>query len=599
MRSYKPKGGFSKDFIERVIESTDAIAIIGRYTSLKKAGKNFKGLCPFHQEKTPSFSVDPDRGLFYCFGCGKGGNIVSFIMEKEGLSFPEAIEFLAREAGIPIPRRRVISSENEALQNAVETAYDFYRRNLQSPQGKQGLEYLKTREVDEKFARNFGFGWAPFQWDSLASFIERKGLDAKPFFKVGLLIQHKDRKGFYDRFRGGIIIPIRNTAERLVGFALRSIPDKSNPDEDKNRPKYINSPESAIYHKSDVLFGLDRARKHIRKMGYAILVEGYFDVLSLWAAGFENAVASCGTAFTRSHANLLARFTDTVVVFYDGDEAGLKATYRAIEPLLKQEMLVKISRPPKNLDPDNVARQWDKEKTAELIENARDWFDFSSEVARESGLFDSVEGKFRFADRIAPYIIALGDSLLGSLYTKRLAKLLDVSEDQIIGRMKKISKKSGNIRQEQNISAKPKSDELPKDAQLELDLIARVLSNPMLAEFVHSADVIVLYKGAMEKINSTIMEKGECSPGLLAEYLEPRAMSYITKSILDFSEIPTRADVDTVILSIKKINIDRKLKDLQNELIFAREKNDTKKVNDILEKISKLKREKIELSNST
>ncbi|MCD6594316.1 DNA primase [bacterium] len=593
----KPKGGFSKDFIERVIESADVVSIIGRYTSLKKAGKNFKGLCPFHKEKTPSFSVDPDRGLFYCFGCGKGGNVVSFVMEKEGLSFPEAIEFLAKESGIPIPQRRVMSSANEALQNAVETAYEFYRKSLQSVSGKQGIEYLSGRGIDSKFAKKFGFGWAPFKWDSLASYIKRKNLGGKAFLKTGLLIQKQGKNSLYDRFRGGIIIPIRNSAERLVGFALRSLPDKSKTDEDKDRPKYINSPESSIYHKSDVLFGLDKARKHIRKMGYAILVEGYFDVLSLWSAGFENTVASCGTSFTRGHANLLARFTDTVVVFYDGDDAGLKATYRATEPLLRQELIVKIARPPEKLDPDDVARQWKQEKTAELIENAQDWLDFSSKVARENGLLDSVEGKFRFADRIAPYIIALGKGLLGSLYRKKLAQLLDVSENQISGRITKISRKIGKTRIEEENLDGSREDELPQDARIELDLIARVISNPMLVKFVYDTDIIVLYKGVMEQINSIVEEKGECSPGMLAEYLEPRAVSYITKAILNFSEMPSQADIDELIQTIKRMNIDKDIINLRNLLSFAQEKNDKKKINEILKKMSKLKREKIELSN--
>ena len=312
MTKTRGKGGFPPEFVERVIESVDPVQIYGRYTNLKRSGKNFRGLCPFHREKTPSFYVDPDRGLFYCFGCGKGGNVITFLMEKEGLSFPEAIEFLAREAGIPIPERRTFSPQTQSLHDALETAHNFFYERLFSPEGQRGLDYLAERGISVNFARQFRFGWAPDSWDSLKKFVERRGLPIKPFVDVGLLIENPENKSHYDRFRGGVIIPIYGTSGRVVGFGMRAL----DPGEG---PKYINSPDSPVFHKSEILFGLDRARRAIRKQGYAVLVEGYFDVLSLWQAGIENVVASCGTAFTAQHAHLLARFAKKVVVFYDGE----------------------------------------------------------------------------------------------------------------------------------------------------------------------------------------------------------------------------------------------------------------------------------------
>jgi len=579
--------GFPPDFIERVIDSTDYLGIIGRYTTLKKAGKNYLGLCPFHQEKTPSFSVDPDKGLFYCFGCGKGGNIVSFVMEKEGLSFPESIEFLAKEAGIPVPSRRRVSSATEAMQQAVEETFAFYQKLLLSSQDTEGLKYLQSRGIDKKLARDFGFGWAIQDWDTLLTHIKKKGLDTEPFLQTGLLIKHEEKNSLYDRFRGGLIIPIRNSAGRLVGFAMRSL-DKD------DRPKYINSPESQLYHKSELLFGLHVARKAIRQKGFAILVEGYFDVLSLWQAGFQNTVASCGTSFTRTHANLLARFTDAVVVFYDGDDAGLNATYRAIEPLLRYELMIKIARPPDENDPDDVARQWDSNKIEEFLGNAPDWFDFSIEVAKQSGLWDSVEGKLRFADKIAPYISILGDSLTGALYRGKLADILGVGETQIAKRIAKVSKKRGQTNVEVPIH---KTDDLPPEAYTELDLIAMTLSNPMLGEIVLKSNSLVLYKGVVESIVANIEMNGECSIELLSEFLDPRALSYLTKTIIGRKKIPTNADAEDLFRDLDKRRIERQLDDLRRELKKAEIDGNQSKRSSLLVQISELKKEKVELSS--
>ncbi len=588
MADNSEKSGFDRDFLERVIESINPLTIIGRYTNLKKSGARYKGLCPFHKEKTPSFTVDPDRGLFYCFGCGKGGDIFTFLMEREGLSFFEAVEFLAKEAGLAVPKRRKVSTEVSAMQEAVEEAYKFYRKLLRSDDGKKGVEYLTGRGISKKNIGEFGFGWAKNSWDELTQYVQRRNLDEKVFEKVGLLIKHADTGKFYDRFRNGIVIPIHNSGGRIIAFAVRSL-------DDGEGPKYINSPDSALYHKSRVLFGLDKARKAIRQSGYAVLVEGYFDVISLWNAGVENAIASCGTAFTAGHANIIGRFCDTAVVFYDGDSAGLSATYRAMEPLLRQELMVKIARPPDDKDPDDRAREWSGEDMKKLIESAPDWFDFSVETAKKSGLWDSVEGKIQFADRIAPYVAALGKSLAASLYRKKLGEILGVGEREIAAR---ISKKNRQVRSAvQDESQSRKDETLPSDAYAEIDLLAAILANPTLCKNIVESDEVVLYGGALKCIADEVEKTGECSVAVLADVLEKRAMSYLTKRLLDMKNTPSSADARQIISLIKRKRMEIKLESLRINLRKAEEQGNNESTSSIIKEISTIKRKILALSD--
>jgi len=406
--------------------------------------------------------------------------------------------------------------------------------------------------------------------------------------KAGLLLQHPEQKHLYDRFRHGIMIPIRNSAGRILAFGMRSL------DENSEGPKYINSPDSALYHKSDILFGLDRARKAIRQDGFGLIVEGYFDVLSLWQAGIENAVASCGTAFTSSHAAMLARFCDSATIFYDGDSAGLTATYRALEPLLGQEMLVKIARPPDGMDPDDVARKWEEDRVRELISGAHDWFDFSIQTAQAGGLWDSVEGKMKFADRIAPYIAALKNNIMATLYRRKLAEILGVSDAQIGALISKVMKRTGTVG---SASDKPAQEEaLPSDACAELDLLVAIIANPNLCERVVEAQTVVLYGGALNRISQEIAHVGECSVMALADVLEKRAMSYITRALLEQKDFPTNADIDEILTCLERKRLEIRNSALRLNLKEAERAGDGEKALAILGEISEINRKMVEIS---
>ncbi len=579
------KGGFPPEFIERVLDSIDPVQIFGKYTNLKRSGKSFKGLCPFHREKTPSFFVDPDRGLFYCFGCGKGGNVITFLMEKEGMSFPEAVEYLAKEAGIPLPERKVIPRSVQSLHQAVEVAHRFYHEKLFSPEGKTGLDYLSGRGISVSMARRTELGWASPEWDSLKKFVEKRGLPLKPFIDTGLLIENQQTGSVYDRFRGGVIIPIRSTSGKVVGFGMRVL-------DPGDGPKYINSPDSPIFHKSEILFGLSRARQAIRKAEYAVLVEGYFDVLSLWQAGIENVVASCGTAFTPQHANLLARFTKKVVIFYDGDTAGLKATYRALKSLLRYELVVRIARPPEGMDPDDLARQWNAAKLEKFFHSAPDWFDFSVEIARRQTDWSQVEAKLHFADRIGQYIYILGDSLLGELYRKKLAEILGVTEGTVAKRIAKSARGAGEI--EISSEEQRQKESLSSEGKIELDIMAKVIANPLLAEVVERRNLFVLYRGAAERMLSVIAQRGECSLGLISEYLDAEGESYLAQRLFAMEkELPTREEVEQLLSYLENLRIDREIEQLQIALKQAEQSGNSEEIDRILKKITDLKKKRI------
>ncbi|RKZ28341.1 hypothetical protein DRQ26_01310, partial [bacterium] len=302
----------------------------------------------------------------------------------------------------------------------------------------------------------------------------------------------------------------------------------------------------------------------------------------------------CGTAFTSEHASIIGRFCDTAVVFYDGDSAGLSATYRAVEPLLRREIMVKIARPPEGMDPDDVAKKWKNDEVKQLIENAPDWFDFSVETAKKSGLWDSVEGKIRFADRIAPYILALGDSLAASLYKKKLSEIIGVGEKEISARISKKSKNFASV-ETQESQLRPE-EKLPPDAYAELDLLADVIANPTLCEKVLNSGEVVLYGGALKSLADEIQKSGDCSVSELADILEERAMSYLTKRLLDMKNTPSSRDVEDIIALVRKRRLEVKLESLRINLRKAEEKKDEQLASSIIKEISAVKREVLKLS---
>ncbi len=323
---------YSDDIIQRVKDATDIVSVIGEYVPLKKSGTSYKGLCPFHSEKSPSFMVSPTRNSFHCFGCGKGGNVITFIMEMEKMPFPEALRLLAEKAGVVLPKPQETQRDQEAdrarerLQELNEFAGKFFHERLLSAEGQPAREYFKARGFTKEDALKYQIGFAPAGWDSLKNTAQKGGFSQEELLAAGLVVHNEEKKSFYDKFRNRLIFPVRNNYDKIVAFGGRTLSDESG-------PKYLNSPETILFKKSECLYLLDAAREAIRQKGYVLVVEGYFDALALHHSGFENAVATLGTALTAQHGRLLQRYTKEVVFSYDTDEAGQAAVLRGFEPL--------------------------------------------------------------------------------------------------------------------------------------------------------------------------------------------------------------------------------------------------------------------------
>lgn len=405
--------------VRRVKERIDIVDLVGDYVPLKKAGSNYKGLCPFHGEKTPSFSVSQERQTFHCFGCGKGGDVFSFLMELEGLSFPEALEQLAARAGVEIPRRMADPRER-TLGDVLEMAASFYGETLRGDGGRIGRQYLERRKLVPEAWATFQLGWAPSSWDSLSHRLSRGGVPDKVILDSGLAIE--GRRGLYDRFRGRVIFPIRDITGRLIAFGGRLV--------DGEGAKYLNSPENDLYSKRRSLYLVNRAKRAIREKGRSILVEGYMDAIRLHLCGFEESVASLGTALTEDQAQILKRLSSCCFICYDSDAAGQEATLRGMYILQETGLDVHVVVLPKGKDPDELlSSEGGTEIFQKALESARPLLRHHLDIRREalgdmerrrSALVDILGGLSRLPDlEIAPFL-------------PELAQILGVSVAQVI-----------------------------------------------------------------------------------------------------------------------------------------------------------------------
>jgi DNA primase len=412
-------------FADRVKQQADIVRVIGEYVRLKKSGQNFSGLCPFHQEKTPSFSVSPVKQMYYCFGCGKGGDVFQFVMELEKSPFPEAVRTVAEKCGIAIPKPRERSPE-ERRENQQRTALVemhreaaafFAKHLLQSPEGKAALGYLEDRGLDHESIARFGLGFAPSGGDAL--FRTLKSKFAEKDLEVSGLVGRDQSGRFYDRFRRRIMFPISNEGGKVIAFGGRAMGD--------DMPKYMNSPETPIYSKSTVLYHLDRAKEALRHSDFAVLVEGYMDAIAVARAGIGNVVASCGTSLAESQIKLLSRFTQRIVVNYDPDTAGQAATERSLTLLLEKEFDVRVLALPGGADPDKFIKEKGVDAYAKLLVQSPPYLDYLIGRAR---LMDrtTAQGKVAALNFLMPYVQRLPNRLLRSEWATRISSELRVDE---------------------------------------------------------------------------------------------------------------------------------------------------------------------------
>lgn len=417
-------------FAELVKQQADIVRVVGEYVRLKKTGKDFSGLCPFHQEKTPSFTVSPLKQIFYCFGCGKGGDVFNFVMDIEKSAFPEAVRTVAEKCGIAIPRPRERSPEErqETQQRATlvemhREAQTFFTKQISGTlEGKAARAYLEDRGLDNKTIDRFGIGYAPSDGDALLRFLKQK-YPEKLLVESGLISRGEQGGRLFDRFRRRIMFPIANDSGKIVAFGARALGD--------DQPKYLNSPETPIYSKSNVLYHIDRAKEALRRSDYAVLVEGYMDAIAVARAGISNVVATCGTSLAEPQIKLLSRFTKRVIVNYDPDNAGQAATERSVSLLLEQDFEVRVLALPsvgdKKADPDLFIREKGVEEYTKLLKDAPPYVDYLIARARKMDLTTG-EGKRRAVNFLLPYVQKIPNAILRSEWATRIAQQLRLDE---------------------------------------------------------------------------------------------------------------------------------------------------------------------------
>jgi DNA primase len=416
-----------KTTIDRIFAAADIVEVIGEFVSLKKAGQNFRGLSPFKNEKTPSFFVSPSKGIFKCFSTGKGGNVVTFLMENEKLSYPEALQYLAKKYNIEIiekeetAQEREIKNERESLLSVNQYACQYFIEVLNSPEGKAiGMSYFNERGFREDAIHKFQLGYAREDKNAFTRTALDKSYKLDYLVKTGLTLQRENST--YDRFHGRVIFPIHGLSGQILGFAGRVMRT------DDKVAKYINSPESEIYHKSDVLYGLFFARQTVLKNDKCYLVEGYTDVISMHQAGIENVVASSGTSLTLNQIRLIKRFTHNITILYDGDEAGIKASVRGIDLLLEEGLNVRVVLLPMGEDPDSFARKNNSQTfTNFILANETDFISFKTNLLRSDAEKDPLK-KASLITEIVRTISVIPESIIRSVYIRECSKLLDVDE---------------------------------------------------------------------------------------------------------------------------------------------------------------------------
>lgn len=420
----------SNSTVELVRQATDIVDVISRYVNLQKRGRNYVGLCPFHPEKTPSFNVNREKGLYYCFGCGAGGNVFTFLTQYEHISFGEALRQLAQQAGIQLPEySSAKQSEVDSILQANEAAARFYQSVLFSEEGAVALNYLlRERHLSEEAIKKFVIGYAPDRWDSLTTFFKSKGISLDFAQAAGLIIKKNGGAGFYDRFRSRIMFPIISTSGRVVAFGGRTI-------KNDEKAKYINSPETAAYTKGKTLFGLYHTKESIINQDAAILVEGYFDLINLYQAGIKNVVASSGTALTSDHIYLISRYTKNVYLVYDADTAGQEASIRGAELLLEQGMNVFIVQLPTGEDPDTFVLSKGSESFMNLVQNGTDIVEFKASLLtrQKDGKVDEV----RVIQSIVDTLTRIDDPIKVNIYSKKLAEKFGIREETIYQELKR------------------------------------------------------------------------------------------------------------------------------------------------------------------
>ncbi len=460
----------AKDEIKR---AADVVELIGQYVKLKKAGRNHVGLCPFHAEKDPSFTVNPERQSFHCFGCKKGGDVFAFWMEYHSTTFPEAIKDLAERYHITITEgysaeaEKKKAAERNSLYKINEITADYFQKSLNDPKATHARDYLKRRAISKEIESEFRLGYAPNQWDGLIKVLKKHNVDMQMAAQAGVIIQ-KEKGGYYDRFRGRVIFPIIDQRQQVVGFGGRVLDD--------SLPKYLNTPETPVFHKGETLYGLNASFKAIREKGRAVIVEGYMDWLALKKYGLGEAVATLGTALTERHVRKLKGYAKEAVIVFDSDDAGKAAALKSLHVFANEGLSARAAVLPVGHDPDSFVNENGLDRFLDLLEQASPMFDFFLDQKMTQG--DSDEGKVSALKEILPVLSEVRDFAMRSLYVRRLADRVGLREEVVLSELNALGRKPVQKVQDKKASDRAENLELKKVPMDDLYILNLFVHHP-------------------------------------------------------------------------------------------------------------------------
>jgi len=577
--------------LEEIRNHTDIVEVISDYVMLKKAGKSYKGLCPFHGEKDPSFVVSEEKQLFHCFGCGVGGNVFTFLMKYENMSFVEAARSLGRRYGIEIPELRETSGDKEIgkLAEVNALALNFYVRYLRdSRNGQRARDYLTDREIGKAIWDEYRLGYAPRRWDAMVNHLKREGVNLTDAERIGLLIPRDGR--WYDRFRDRVIFPICDLQDRVIAFGGRVL-------KDTDEPKYLNSPESLLYKKGNNLYGLNVARKHIRSEGGRLyVVEGYFDLLSMSQRGVKNVVATLGTAFTRQQVRVLRRFGRECFLLFDPDRAGKKAAVSAVQMFMQEDTIPTVVPLPSGLDPDEYCRKGLPLEA--LWQRAMSGVDYALQVLMEPYDLTQDEGKRKAIGDVLPFLLQMRDGVSRGLYFKRLAELTGVPESAVLdaaGKMR-MSRMKG-----------PGEETIPRiHLSAEKKLLQMMIQSPDFIPLVSKEGVVNCIENKdLRRIGELVVNDfhahGELSLDRLCSELKDRGLDEVAVRLaFADEEVETEEKARIVADCIRRIKItvlQRKKEELNRKVREAEAKGDEAMLQSLLLGMEGLKKQMQELKN--
>ncbi|SOC36318.1 DNA primase [Ureibacillus acetophenoni] len=599
-------GKIPEELIEQIRSQIDIVDVISEYVQLTKRGRNWFGLCPFHGENTPSFSVTQEKQIFHCFGCGAGGNAITFIMDIENIPFVNAVAKLGNRLGIHIDLQNDsmqksagnYSKSEENMLNAHEFAAEFYHHLLMNTEdGEEALNYLLKRGFTKEDIETNGIGWSLTSWDTLSILLKREGYDLEEIAESGLIIKRENDSSFFDRFRGRIMFPIRDELGKIIAFSGRIL------HQTENEAKYLNSPESPIFHKSEVLFNLDKARSSIRKTGQAILMEGFMDVLATNQTGVFNAVATMGTSLTPQHITKLKRLVEKIIICYDGDNAGLEGAKRAAEKLQAENLKVEVAVLPDKLDPDEYIRKYGPESYKTILDKPQSFMAFSMMHARRNK-------NFQFENDILQYVQEVLEQLVGvspierELYIKQLASETNISVDAIYTQFRKLEaeraktvkrniQKGGqtvhiDVKQKKILTATDRAERLLLSHMLyNADVVDQILNSTNPQPFVHDEYVAVFVRliGFYEEHDTADYQR-------FLEILDDNELRKIVMEAAISERDPehAEAEISDCIKHLQKHGIKTEINKLTHEFQEAEKMHEHQRAREIVQQIIDLRK---------